>query len=457
MHTERPFGAPLPATGAPETVRRAAEGVRPAVSDLLVGAVMQAPVFAVMVPVARRGRVDAVLSAPLDPGRLSALLASQGLGGEAFATLTDSRNVVVARSRDAAGYLGRPVPGWFPEATTGRESGVLKGRALTGHDVILAYRRLSSAPGWTVVVAEPLAAYEASWRRPQLALGIGSAATILAALLAAAWLGARILRPVRALARQAEAVVAARGIGVVPPPETAPAKVAEFEGLRRAMLRADAALRDRDARQALLVREVDHRAKNALAVVQAVVRLTPAEDPGAFQRAVQARVNALARTHTMLARGGWTATDLRALLEAELAPHRDAVVLDGPAVPVPATAAQPIALVAHELATNAVKHGALSQPGGRVAVSWRVADGALGLRWEESGGPEVAGPPARRGFGSRMIEANIRGQLGGTVSAAWEPAVAYEMSVPVGRAVADDRDDGASPEAGLQEAWRPAA
>ena len=125
-------------------------------------------------------------------------------------------------------------------------------------------------------------------------------------------------------------------------------------------------------------------------------------------------------------------------------------------MPVPATAAQPIAMVAHELATNAAKHGALSRPGGRVAVSWRLAGGALRLRWEESGGPEVAGPPARRGFGSRMIEANIRGQLGGAVSAAWDPAVAYEMAVPVGRAVAPD-DRGASPEAGLRKARRPAA
>ena len=66
-------------------------------------------------------------------------------------------------------------------------------------------------------------------------------------------------------------------------------------------------------------------------------------------------------------------------------------------------------------------------------------------------------PPARRGFGSRMIEANIRGQLGGPVSAAWEPAVAYEMSVPVGRAVADDHDDEPGREIGLREARRPAA
>ena len=147
LHTERPFGTPLPMTGAPEAVRRAVETGRPAVSDLLTGAVLRSPVVAVMVPVVRGGRADAVLSAPVDPGRLSALLASQGLRGGAFATLIDAKDVVVARSHDPAAALGRPVLDWFPKATGGRQAGVLKGRAMVGHDVVLAFRRLASAPG----------------------------------------------------------------------------------------------------------------------------------------------------------------------------------------------------------------------------------------------------------------------------------------------------------------------
>jgi hypothetical protein len=90
------------------------------VSDLLVGAVLRRPVVAVVVPVARGGgRAAAALSAPLDPGRLSGLLASQGLAGAAFATLTDGNNAVVARSRDADAFLGRAAPDWFPAATAG--------------------------------------------------------------------------------------------------------------------------------------------------------------------------------------------------------------------------------------------------------------------------------------------------------------------------------------------------
>ena len=116
---------------------------------------------------------------------------------------------------------------------------------MVGHDVVLAFRRLANAPGWTVTVAEPLAAYEASWRHPLLALGAGGVASFIIALLAAAWLGRRILRPVRALARQAEAVAASGGVGPGPGGEAAP--VAEFESLRLSMRRADMAIRARAA------------------------------------------------------------------------------------------------------------------------------------------------------------------------------------------------------------------
>ena len=202
-----------------------------------------------------------------------------------------------------------------------------------------------------------------------------------------------------------------------------------------------------EERQALLVREVDHRAKNVLAVVQAALRLTPRGDAEAYARAVEGRVMALARAHTLLAAGRWTGAGLRALLEAELAPFLSAPAGDGDAAPraelrgpdvlLPPAAAQALSMALHELATNATKHGALSSAGGRVAVSWRVTEGGrtLRLRWAEAGGPPVAGAPERRGFGSRVVEATLRGQLGGTVRKLWEPdGLICEIAVPLGRA-----------------------
>jgi PAS domain S-box-containing protein len=189
--------------------------------------------------------------------------------------------------------------------------------------------------------------------------------------------------------------------------------------------------------QALLMHEVDHRAKNALAVVQAAVRLTRADDLDSYKRAIDGRVSALARAQTLLAGDRWLGADLRALVEGELAPflgdHQRAV-LDGPHLAVPMHAAQPLAMAVHELATNAVKYGALSTRSGRVAVSWHVESAAkpvLRLRWAESGGAPVVAP-SRRGFGSRVLQGTIQGQLSGTLSFSWEATgLVCEMGVPL--------------------------
>ena len=196
------------------------------------------------------------------------------------------------------------------------------------------------------------------------------------------------------------------------------------------------------------MREVDHRAKNILAVVQSVLRLTSRDEPRAF---------AAAARHAWPAGAGAFAPGRRRLVgrrlarrrRARLAPY-SAVRGTDPArrcpstglVPLAPTAVQPLAMVLHELATNAAKHGALSARGGLVEVRWTVGrrkgeDGLLRLRWAEVGGPPVAGPPARRGFGTRVVEATVRGQLGGSVERRWGPGgLVVEVAVPVARVLA---------------------
>jgi PAS domain S-box-containing protein len=197
------------------------------------------------------------------------------------------------------------------------------------------------------------------------------------------------------------------------------------------------ARRAAEERQALLSREVDHRAKNALAVVQAMLRLTRAEDVPSFTRAVEGRVAALARAQTLLAEGNWDGADLQALLRSELAPFlgEERAELEGPRLVLSPAAAQAIAMAVHELATNAAKHGALSVQEGRVQVSWRLAGDLLDLlrlRWTERGGPAVAGAPSHRGFGMRVLEGTVRAQLGGVVTLLWQGAgLACELEVPL--------------------------
>ncbi len=203
-----------------------------------------------------------------------------------------------------------------------------------------------------------------------------------------------------------------------------------------------------EERQALLAREVDHRAKNALAVVQAALRLTPRQDAAAFARGVEGRVGALARTQTLLAEGRWSGAPLRTLVAGELAgfvdPAEDGALprarLSGPPVLVTAEAAQPIGMVLHELATNATKYGALSTPGGLVTVTWSVApaDGMLELDWTETGGPPVESQPGHRGFGSRVLEATLR-QLEGSMAMEWRrTGLACRLRAPL-RRVAGER------------------
>jgi two-component sensor histidine kinase len=222
------------------------------------------------------------------------------------------------------------------------------------------------------------------------------------------------------------------------------ARVAEAE---REALRAEISERRRvEERQTLLTRELDHRAKNALAVVQAALRLTPREDAEAFARAVEGRVAALSRAHTLLAKGRWDGAELGALAEGELAPFLAGSAgdgpraeLSGPPLSLSPNAAQALSMALHELATNAVKHGALSVPGGRVSLRWSADDaaGLLRLRWAEAAGPLPAKPPTRRGFGSRVLEATLRVQLGGVVVRSWEaPGLVCEAALPLPRVLA---------------------
>ncbi|WP_120009059.1 HWE histidine kinase domain-containing protein [Teichococcus vastitatis] len=180
-----------------------------------------------------------------------------------------------------------------------------------------------------------------------------------------------------------------------------------------------------EERQVLLMREVDHRAKNALAVVQSILRMTETPDPADFAATVEGRVSALARAHTLLASENWTGSDLRLLVEAELAGYvaKGQVSIGGPGVWLSPEAVQAVSMVAHELATNAIRHGALAQPGGQVSVQWEATpQGDLRVVWAEQSGPGLRIPrPGRRGFGLRMVDATVRSQFRGRIAYDWRP------------------------------------
>ena len=208
------------------------------------------------------------------------------------------------------------------------------------------------------------------------------------------------------------------------------------------ILSADVGVRRQaEERQRLLAAELDHRVKNTLATVQALASLTlrSSESPESFRKTFEARLQAMARGHNLLARGGWEGASLREIVREMLAPYADPdklFVTPGPNVRLVPAAATTLIMVLHELATNAAKHGALSTAAGHVVLDWRSDAGAVELRWAESAGPPVQ-TPTRRGFGSTLIEQSIVSTLSGEVRFDFAPGgLVCTMRLPLSDRVA---------------------
>jgi two-component sensor histidine kinase len=191
-----------------------------------------------------------------------------------------------------------------------------------------------------------------------------------------------------------------------------------------------------EEREKTLAREVDHRAKNLLALVQAAVQLTHADTVKDFKAAIEGRLQALSNAHSLIAQSRWTGADLHSLVMEELAPYRAAETsradIGGPTLVLEPKSAQTIAIVLHELTTNAVKYGALSVPSGRLLIEWSRGETQLVIRWSEIDGPPIK-PPSREGFGTRVIGRVVH-DLEGKLHFHWNPdGLACEIIIPLGR------------------------
>lgn len=184
-----------------------------------------------------------------------------------------------------------------------------------------------------------------------------------------------------------------------------------------------------EEQQRVLISQLDHRVKNSLALMQAVVERSQvsARSIGEFVTSLGGRIRSMARTQSKLSTGKWRGLCLATLIKDELAPYHSAHTnaLSGPPVNLKPAAAQAISMVVHELATNAAKYGALSRSHGRVVVHWTIKTGADGAQWltivwREDGGPRVA-PPDREGFGMSTIRDLLSYELGGRVKLRFEP------------------------------------
>jgi len=198
-----------------------------------------------------------------------------------------------------------------------------------------------------------------------------------------------------------------------------PVKNAEGKIVGASKIARDITEQKRNQEQiAILAREAEHRSKNLLANVQATVALSQSDTVDGLKDAIAGRVRALSNVHSLFVESRWIGAELSTIAKQELAPYRGTgegrVRLDGPQVLLRPNDAQMVAIILHELATNAAKYGALSAPNGQLQLQWQHhADGQLVLTWTEVGGPPVR-TPARQGFGSRIISQLIDPQQGQT-------------------------------------------
>ncbi len=219
-------------------------------------------------------------------------------------------------------------------------------------------------------------------------------------------------------------------------------------------------------RHRLLVSELNHRVKNTLAVVQSIAEQTRRSAWGRnsgrprdletperrqFHSDFNARLRALATAHDTLTREAWRGASFDELVRDLVAPYAggvaaagsasqtsDRFTVAGPSMWLTPDAALALALIVHELSTNAAKHGALSSVDGQVSVSWgsdeRMA--AVWLSWVETGGPSISGPPVQSGFGTRLIDVTVRRQLGGSLATIWRPVgLSFRLEMPMARAL----------------------
>ncbi|MGF3025873.1 sensor histidine kinase [Methylobacterium aquaticum] len=312
-----------------------------------------------------------------------------------------------------AGHSGTVAETW-PDGT----------RYLTGYRPTRGHRDFPGL-GWTVLVRQEAGTAFAAvtdLRRQILLWGL----VVATAAAGIGWFAAGLLaRPLRRLA------VAAAALGRGEPMVAPASAVREAQAISLALTAAAAALRRQeeerraaDARQELLIHELNHRVKNTLATVQSMARQT-ARSAGSlddFTGSFEARLLAMSQTHNVLTANHWEGAGLRGILSAELEPYAggrpDRIRLEGPPVSLTPAVALPLGMAIHELATNAAKYGALSVETGQVAVEWgvdrQVGGETLSLRWRERGGPAVA-PPTRTGFGTRLIRTSLERELAGEV------------------------------------------
>jgi two-component sensor histidine kinase len=420
--------------------REAVAAGRFVVGEYTVGRVSGRRGLPVAAPVRNEdGSVAGVVAAGLDLEWLGQRLRSRDYTRGRALTIADRNGVIVAREPLPDRFIGTRIPEPYMGLVRASSPGSLKVLSQDGTPRIIGYVP-PAANGAGLYISAGLSREEV-FAPIDRATGRGAALTAAGALSAfiLAWLlGRRVIgMPVERVLR----TIGAWRAGNHGARTGLAAERGELEALGAAVDGLMDEITAHQEHQALLVNELNHRVKNTLATVQSIAARTfhgggaTSEARAAFE----ARLTALSKAQDVLTRKNWEGARLEEIVREAVEPHcadeRARLALKGPAVQLPPRMAMALAMALHELCTNAAKYGAFSTREGQVAVEWLVVfEGErprLRLTWRERGGPPVR-LPARRGFGSRLIERGLAGELGGEVHLRFEPdGVVCMLDAPI--------------------------
>lgn len=413
--------------------------------------------FTILTPVAVGGRAAYVLGyAPPGSSILKVVQETYRPDGWLAAVL-DGDGAIIARSVSHGEFVGRRASADF-FARISDDTGLVASTDLQGRASMAAWH--TSRDNWKVIVWAPTEVLDSP---THFAVGIFLAAAVLAIILSivASWYASRLIHdPTIRLVR------AARQLGDGEVFHFSPTRMAEANAIGVSLAaasnvihRREADLRASQSHTNLIMRELSHRSKNLLALVQAMARQSARSSTNFadFQVRFIERLQSLSMSHDLLVKTDWTSVPLRDLVHEQLRTFIDnpanRLVLSGGHLMLTPEAAQNLGMVFHELGSNAVKHGCFSVPDGLVHIDWRVEDGddpMLWLQWRESGGPPVR-PPTTQGFGTTIIKKLIPASLRGKADLSWdEQGFAWTLRAPlesvsspagptVARRQADDR------------------
>ncbi len=422
-----PWGTSLASQSShPEHLERAAAGQAVVVSDLLIGSVRRQPVILVTVPW-RTGDKLWLMSASLPYSHIAAVVDSSLRRPEEWRWgITDPTGRFIARSHEIERFVGTELPAALRESSIG-PSGINWETSVDGTAILRAYHR--TRHDWLVAVAVPRSEASAPLQRAWL-LFVGGSAVLLGLAIGVA------LRQSRLLGRQVERLKAgAATLGAGQPLAQQAIPIAEFKSVYDVMVAASAEQRAAEETKTLLLRELQHRTKNLLAIASATVNQTLVGPQLAEARTtLNGRLTALATATDLLSDAGWRGSSMRLLIESAMQPFGSAYRCRGPEIFLNPSWGMNLSLVIHELATNATKYGSLSVPRGRITIVWSLRNNRLTVRWREWRGPKAVAP-AKRGFGLRLLQAIGR-------DAEHEPRIefapsgfTYELTVPFSESI----------------------